>query len=137
MPRRSFGAARRSAAAEPIVFTLGPYFEEFTLIPEPSLGATFAIADAPQPAPENMLESAQVLARFIRLMLRPEDRDRFDRTLHRMSPASEAASDIVECALWITEQVTGFPTPPPADSSAGRPTSGMTSSSGTAINHSS
>lgn len=131
MPRRSFGAARRSAAAEPIVFTLGPFLEEFTVVPEPSLGDTFDVFDAPEPSPSNMLESARLLARFIRRMLAPEDRPRFDQTLYRMQPANEAAVAIVECAMWITEQVTGFPTVPPADSSDGRHTNGTTSSSGT------
>lgn len=137
MPRRSFGAARRTAAAEPIVFTLGPFLEEFTVVPEPSLGDTLEVYAAPEPGPTNMIESAALLAKFIRRMLVPEDRDRFDRTLYRMTPANEAAVDIVECATWITEQVTGFPTVPPGSSSAGRHTSGTTSSSDTATSRSS
>ncbi len=137
MPRRSFGAARRSAAAERIVFTLGPFFEEFTVVPEPSLGDTLEVYAAPEPSPSNMIESAAILAKFIRRMLVPEDRDRFDRTLYRMTPASDAAVAIVDCACWITEQVTGFPTVPPGDSSPGRPTSGTISSSGSATSPSS
>lgn len=126
MAHRTFGAVRQAAEREPITFDFGIYGEEtFTVVPEPSLGDTFELHDAPEPTPTNMLESARAIARFIRRMLPVEDRARFDVALTRI-PASELHV-VIECGTWITEQVTGFPTRPPAGSSSGRRGTGSSS----------
>jgi len=123
---RSFGAVRAAVEREPITFDFGLYGEEsFTVVPDPTLGDTFDLYDAPEPTPANELESARVCARFIRRMLAPEDRARFDQALYRI-PAAECHV-IVGCAVWITEQVTTFPTEPPTTSSRGRQSSGTSS----------
>lgn len=128
MPHQSFGTVRTGVEREPITFDFGLYGEEtFTVIPDPSLGDTFDLHDAPEPTPTNALESSRVLARFVRRMLDPADRPRFDQALYRI-PASRP--DIVmECAAWIATQVTGFPTLPPTTSSRGRQPNGRSSSS--------
>lgn len=127
MAHRTFGAVRLTAQREPITFDFGLYGEEsFTVVPEPSLGDCFDLDDAPEPTPTNELESAKLIARFIRRMLAPGDRGRFDAALHRI-PSTEAHV-IVEAGVWIAEQVTGFPTRPPGGSPAGRPRTGKRSS---------
>jgi hypothetical protein len=126
MAHRSFGTVRAGVEREPITFDFGMWSEHrFTCLPEPSLGDTIDLYDAPEPTPENMVESARLLARFIRRMIVPEDRGRFDDAL-RAVPASQAHV-IVEAATFIVEQVSGFPTVPPASSSGGRPTAGTNS----------
>ena len=126
MPHSTFGAVRLTAQREPITFTFGVWGEDvFTVVPEPSLGDCFDLADAPEPVASNMLEAAAVLARFIERMLDVDDRPRFREALKRI-PASEAHV-IVEAATWITEQVTGFPTGPSKPSSVGRPITGRNS----------
>lgn len=123
---RSFGAVRSAVEREPITFDFGLYGEEsFTVVPDPTLGDTFDLYDAPEPTPLNELESARTLARFIRRMLAPEDRARFDDALHRI-PSSQCHI-IIACATWISQQVTTFPTSPPTTSSSGRQRSGRTS----------
>lgn len=119
MGHRTFGAVRLAPPREPITFDFGLYGEErFTVVPEPSLGDCFDLHDAPEPTPTNMLESARILARFIRRMIAPEDQARYDQALHRI-PSSECHV-IVEAAAWIAEQVAGFPTTPSSGSPAGR-----------------
>lgn len=126
MAHRSFGAVRRATQREAITFDFGVYGEEtFTVIPDPSLGDCIELHDAPEPTPTNMLETARLLARFIRRMLAPEDRARFDAALFRI-PSTELAI-VVKCASWIAEQVSGFPTQPPEVSSSGRPRTGANS----------
>lgn len=126
MPHRSFGAVRAGVERHPITFDFGLYGEEtFTVVPDPSLGDTFDLADAPEPDPDNLLEVARVLARFISRMLAPEDRKRFADALYKI-PATEVGL-IVECAQYIAEHVTTFPTVPPGSSSPGRRSSGTSS----------
>ena len=126
MAHRTFGAVRLTAQREPITFDFGIYGEDtFTVVPEPSLGDCFDLDDAPEPTPANMLESAKLIARFIRRMLAAEDRGRFDEALRRI-PSSEAHV-VVECGVWIAEQVSGFPTRPPGGSPAGRQRTGKPS----------
>jgi hypothetical protein len=123
---RDFDAARRAhhIDRDPVTFTLGG--DTFTVLPDPTLGDTFDLADAPDIKPEDFdpdgapdLVLVRVLRDFIRRMLDEDERPRFDRAMYRI-PSTEAYV-IVECAMWITEQVTGFPTEPPASSSSGRP----------------
>jgi hypothetical protein len=126
VPHRSFGTVRATEAREPITFDFGVFGEEqFTIIPTPSLGDTFDLYDAPEPTPANELETVRVLARFIRRMLAPEDRHRFDEALKRI-PADHGHV-VVEAAAWIAEQVTPFPEAPPPSSSGGRRNTGTTS----------
>lgn len=126
MPHRSFGTVRVGVEREPISFDFGLFGEErFNVVPEPSLGDVFDLYDAPEVDPGNPLEAARTLARFIRRLLPLEDRPRFDEALKRI-PSSQAMV-IVETATWIVEQMTGFPTMPPASSSGGRPTTGTNS----------
>lgn len=123
---RTFGAVRAATQRESITFDFGLYGEEtFTVVPTPTLGDTFDLYDAPEATPDNLLATARILARFVRRMLAPEDRARFDAALYRI-PADQVHL-IVECAEWIAEQVTGFPPVPPTTSSGGRRTSGRTS----------
>lgn len=123
---RSFGAVRAAATREPVTFDFGLYGEEtFTVVPDPTLGDTFDLYDAPEPASKNDLEAARTCARFIQRMLPPEERARFDLALHRI-PSSECHI-IIDCAAWIAEQVTTFPTVPPTISSRGRQRNGSTS----------
>lgn len=126
MPHRSFGAVRAGVEREPITFDFGLYGEEtFTVVPDPSLGDTFDLANAPEPNPDNLLETSRVLARFISRMLAPEDRKRFAEALYRI-PVTEVGL-IVDCAAYVAEHVTTFPTEPPASSSRGRLGAGTTS----------
>lgn len=131
MPHQSFGTVRQGVDREPITFDFGVYGEEtFTVIPDPSLGDTFDLYDAPEPSPENMLETVRVLARFIKRMLAPEDRPRFDEALKRI-PSTQAFI-LVDVATYIAGQVTGFPTRPSTISSGGRRPGGTGSRKGSA-----
>lgn len=126
MPHQTFGAVRLAAEREPVTFDFGLYGEEtFTVMPTPSLGDTFDLADAPEPTPQNELESARVIARFIRRMLQPEDRPRFDAALYRIP--STHVGIIIDCGVWIAGQVTGRPTRPAPTSSSGRQATGSRS----------
>lgn len=127
MPHRDFDASRRAHEPDrdPVTFTLGG--ERFTVLPDPTLGDTFDLADAPDIAAEDFDPNGQAdlvlvrtLSNFIRRMLPDEDRPRFDLALYRIP--STAAYVIVETAAWIAEQVIARPTVPPASSSSGRPT---------------
>lgn len=127
MPHQSFGAVRTQAEREPVTFDFGMYDEHrFTVIPEPSLGDTFDLYDAPEPTPETMLDAARVCARFIRRMIVAEDRARFDEALVRI-PASHAHL-IVDACRYISEQVIGRPTEPLLSSSDGQRDTGTNSS---------
>lgn len=120
MAHRSFGTVRAAVEREAVTFDFGLFGEEtFTVIPEPSLGDTFELYDAPEPAPGHELAAARVLARFIRRMLVPEDRQRFDAALFRI-PVTEMAV-VIDCAEWIARRVMPFPSEPPTTSSGGRP----------------
>lgn len=131
MAHRTFGTVRLSADREPITFDFGIYGEEsFTVVPEPSIGDCFDLQDAPDPAPENALEVARACARFIERMIDPADKVRFREALHRI-PAAESHV-IVDCAVWIAEAVSGFPTSPPNGSSSGRRRTGSSSRPSTA-----
>lgn len=137
MAHRDFDASRRAHHLErdPVTFVLGG--ESFTVLPDPSLGDTFDLADAPDISAKDFdpdgapdLALVRVLKNFIRRMLPDDERARYDLALYRI-PSTEAYA-IVECAEWIVGQVTAFPTEPPASSSSGRPTtrSGGASSKG-------
>ena len=134
MPTRDFDAARRSYTVDvdPVVFRLGG--EEFLCMPTPSLGDVFDLVDCPDIAPEDFdpersgdVALVRTLSSFIRRMLDPEDRNRFDDVLHRIP--SNQGGVIIACAGWIAEQVTAHPSEPPENSSSGRRTTGPSSNS--------
>lgn len=126
MPHRSFGTVRIGAEREPITFDFGLYGEEtFTVVPEPSLGDTFDLADAPEPTPTNVVEVARICARFISRMLEPTDRPRFSDALKRI-PATQCHV-VIETAEWITSQLTPFLDAPSPSSSGGRRVGGTSS----------
>lgn len=122
---RDFDAGRREIERDPVTFSLAG--ETFTITPTPSLGDVFELADAPDVAPEEFdpasavsLTLVRTLKRFIRSMIEPDDRPRFDAAMFRVG--SHEGWLFVEIASWIAEQVTGFPTSPSAGLSGGRST---------------
>jgi hypothetical protein len=131
MRRPAFGAAIREADDTPLEFEFGPWGEVFACMPAPSFGDVRDLHDAPEPAPANMLESAEICARFIRRMLVEDDKPRWDRTLYKIE-ARQCAAAIVDAAAWIAQQVSGFPTVPPASSTGGRQPTGTSSKTGSA-----
>lgn len=138
MPFQDFDQARRAHQKDedrdPIRFALAG--EVFECLFEPSLGDTLDLHYAPEaPLREDYdadnqfhIELIAVLDRWIRRAL-PDDgtRERYDAARYRI-PRSEAWV-IIDVAHYITEQMTGFPTKPPASSSPGRPVNGRTSKS--------
>lgn len=124
--RFDFDAARRAYRRELAPLSFRFEGTDFTVLNEPSLGDTLDLYDAPEFRPgENDLETIRTLAAFIRRMIVPTQREAWDAKLYNL-PSSEAPA-VVALAAWITEQVTGFPTMPPASSSAGRRTRGASS----------
>jgi hypothetical protein len=116
---RDFDAVRSKYTVErdPITFQLAG--EAFTCLPEPSLGDVFAVYDAPDVDPDEFsaeradhVRLVRILVRFIRKMVVPEDRDRFEGALLRV-PASHGFV-IIELGQWIVTQVTNRPTVPSA-----------------------
>jgi hypothetical protein len=130
MAHRDFDASRRAYHVErdPVTFTLGG--ETFEVLLDPSLGDTFDLYDAPEvrynddgtvaydAGRQDDLQLVRVLTRFLERALPLEQRPTFQRALYRI-PAAQAGV-IIEAAMWIVEQVTAFPTGPPASSSRGR-----------------
>lgn len=126
MPHFNADVARRSLATRdftPITFTLCG--ERFTARREPSFGDVLELADAPEPTPENAEQAAFSLSHFIERMLPDEDRVRW-RSVLRDVPASQTTI-IIELGVWLSEQITGNPSKPPANSARGRRSSGGTS----------
>lgn len=134
--RRDFDAALRAytkgtADAEPVSFVLGG--EVFETLFEPTLGDLLDLHRCPEPPevwdldkPEHMA-IFDVLDRFIRRGL-PDDgtRERWETALYRIPRSGWPV--IYDVAQLITEQLTGFPSRPPVNSSSGRRPSGRTSS---------
>lgn len=126
MPHQSFGAVRIGAEREPITFDFGLYGEErITVKPEPTLGDTFDLLDAPEFDPNNAMSTVRFFAEFIRKMVIPEDVERFNDALRRI-PGSQAHI-VYEAAAWITGQLIPFKSAPPASSSRGRRAGGASS----------
>jgi len=103
----------------PLTFEFGLYGEEeFTITPTPSLGDCFDLKDVPEISDfTTELEQVRILAKFIRKMIVPEDRQRFDAALYRIP--STHGHLVIECAAWIAEKVAEFPTTPAVSSSVG------------------
>lgn len=137
MAHRDFDASRRAYQVDRdrVTFSLGG--EEFEVLLDPSLGDTFDLYDAPEVRfnPDGTvafdetkggdLLLVRTLTRFLERSLPLEQRATFQRALYRI-PARQGHV-IIEAALWIVEQVTAFPTVPPANSSPGRPPRGAAS----------
>lgn len=125
MPHRSFAAARISEEREPITFDFGVFAEErFTVVPDPSLGDVFDLYDLPDinEVTKTMPGVIRTISRFIRRMLDPVDRPRFDQALYRI-PSTQMFI-LVDTAAWIAEQVMPVPSVPPSSSSSGRDSGG-------------
>jgi len=131
MPHADFSAVRVRALAEPITFSLAGV--RFTAMDRPSLGDVFELMDAPDPDFAKILEgdeatlgrSCRALADFVRRLLVPDDKARWDRLLYELP--NDQAGPLIEVAQWLVENMTGFPTTPPASSSGGRQRGGPSS----------
>lgn len=121
MPHFDFDAALREARRdddrpEPVTFTYGG--QDFTVLPDPTLGDVMDLSRAPELTPETEVAAAFACMQFIRRMLPPGDRQRFEQA-HYTIPASNSAPAIVALTSWLAEQVAGFPTQPPDSSPTG------------------
>jgi hypothetical protein len=142
---RDFDASRRAYHVErdPVCFTLGG--ESFDVVLDPSLGDTFDLYDAPEVRTDangivlfdqnngDDIVLVRTLQRFIERSIPIEQRPAFQRAMYRI-PAAEAGV-IIECAMWIVEQMTSFPTEPPGNSSSGRQAAGADSNTNSAGNN--
>lgn len=122
---RDFDASRRAYDVErdPVTFTLGG--ELFTVNLEPSLGDTFDLYDAPEIRVDESgeiiydnsnaqdIQLVRILSRFLERSLPLEERPRFQQALYRI-PATQGHV-ILEAAVYIVEQITAFPSEPPAN----------------------
>lgn len=132
MPHRDFDAARaeRLRGTDPVTFTIGG--ETFTCVPSPCVGDALALADAPERG-DNPSEALRAIIGFVRALLRPADRRRWDRTIRRQKASRlrrgqpVSSEEIWEVALWLTAEHSARPTRPPTGSSGGRPPSGDSS----------
>ncbi len=133
---RDFDAALRTytqhtAEADPVEFTLAG--ERFRTLLEPTLGDLLDLHRCPEPPDvwdlDNPAHMAifDILDRFVRRGL-PDDgtRERWEAALYRIPRSGWPV--IYDVAQLITEQLTGFPSEPPASSSAGRRPNGRHSS---------
>jgi hypothetical protein len=137
---RDFDAVRRAYGGEErelVTFTLAG--ETFMVLPDPTLGDTFDLADAPE-IPENFdptrsqdMQLVRLLSKFIRKMLPVEERPRYDQALYKV-PTSHTVV-IIEIASYIAEHVIvpgveiANPVLPPTTFSRGRRTTGHSSKS--------
>lgn len=116
MGHKVFAAVVGATVREPVTFSIGLLGEEkFTISPDPSLGDTFDLWLTPEDVATDDAQAGILIAKFIRRMLIPADRDRFDQALYRL-PASQLPT-LVDVATWIVEQMSGFGDGP-SDSSA-------------------
>lgn len=128
MPTRDFDAARaeRLRERDPIRFTLGG--ETFTCVPAVPIGASFDLADAPEPDRVTDLSVSRSLAAFIENTLVDGDVDRFRAALRSKAEPVNGA-DLYEVVTWLAGEYAARPTSPSTGSSGGRATTGETSSS--------
>lgn len=87
--------------SDPIAFRLGG--EDFACLDEPMFGDIVELYEAPE---VDVNEQAAILAirTFIKRLLTPEDRDRFDKVLYSL-PGSHA-SILIKIAEYLSEQFT-------------------------------
>lgn len=132
MPHQDFELAARKAKSEPITF--GFMGEVFTCVSEPSLGDSLDVIRAPEvdaTSEPSVAMGVSIMAEFVRKMLVDDDKPRWDAVLYKV-PRTEGMM-VVNIGTWIIEQLSGFPTSPPAGSfSGGRPLAGVSSNRPTA-----
>jgi hypothetical protein len=116
--RRAYAQARGEQEFDPVQFALCG--EVFTALREPMWGDVLQLWDAPE-IDQDEARAILAMQKFIRAMITPDDRPRFDAAMFRL-PHSEAAFAMMEVAAYITRHMTGFPSMPP-DSSAPTPPS--------------
>lgn len=135
MPHRDFDAMRREfdVARDPITFTF--MGREWEISPNPTLGDTFELGDAPQVVlekieEENLLQVTRVLVDFIgRMLSTPEQKIAWKAVTYEV-PATYGQL-IIAIATYITEEVTGVPFELREDSSSGQGNTGPTSNTRT------
>lgn len=123
MPARDFDAARaeRQRDRDPIKFRLGGV--EFECIARVPLGEAFDLMDAPEPTPENLAQSARVIARFVeRLVVDRQQEEWRDLLRRRDDPIDEVT--LIDLGTWLAGEYAGRPTTPSSSSAGGRQTSG-------------
>lgn len=118
--RRQFAAARGDDTVEPVTFALCG--ETFTALREPMWGDVLQLWDAPE-MDEDEARATLALQKFVRAMIEPADRPRWDAAMFRLKN-SEAGMTMLSVGSYITEHMTGFPTMPPAYSSHTPPSTG-------------
>jgi hypothetical protein len=129
-PHRDFDAARaeRERLIEPETFTFGG--ETFTCVLAPALGDVLDLVDAPEPSAD-LAGAAKAMDFFIRKLLVPSDRERWDELLRSSDTPHGVinAYDVIEVGMHLSEVFGGRPTGPSTDSSRGRDKDGEDSSS--------
>lgn len=125
--RRAFAQARGVAEIEPVQFALCG--EVFTALREPMWGDVLQLWNAPE-LEEDEARATLALQKFIRAMVDPSDRARFDAAMFRL-PQSEAGFTMLEVAAYIAKNMTGFPTVPPGSSVHTQPSTGESSNEST------
>lgn len=129
MPYRAFVVARANALGEELGFEFAG--ESFRCRPSPTLGDTFDLMDAPEPAPETLAQAARAIARFVRRLLADDtERARWDDLLRRTG--NEGLPALIDLGTWLAEQVAAIPPKPPASSRGGRRPTGKSSKRATA-----
>ena len=135
MPHRDFDAMRREFDVEHDPITFDFMGRTWTVSPNPTLGDTFELADAPQAVlakieDENLLQVTKVLVDFIgRMLSTPEQKILWKAVTYEV-PATYGTL-IIAIATYITEEVTGVPFELREDSSSGQGSTGQTSSTRT------
>lgn len=135
MSHRDFDAARserlREKGESPVTFVLGG--QRFHAVVEPALGDALALADAPEPG-QNHAAALRAILAFIRALVVPEDRARWDRMIRRQRTRRwsrgrpvVSSEEVFELGAWLAMQFTARPTRPPAGPSGGRRPSGASS----------
>ena len=115
MPVQDFDAARRAfvdaqgqGEPDPVQFILCG--ETFTALREPMWGDVLMLWNAPELS-DNEAAATLALQKFIRAMIDPGERQRYDDALFRL-PQSHAGFTMMNVAAYIAEHMTGFPTSP-------------------------
>lgn len=131
MPHRDFDAMRREFDVErdPITFTFME--RQWTISPNPTLGDTFELGDAPQVVlekikDEELLAVVQVLVDFIGRMMSTAEQKQAWTALTYEIPATYGQI-IIDIAGYITAEVTGVPFELREDSSSGQESTGQSS----------
>jgi len=108
--RRQFAQARGDDTIEPVTFALCG--ETFTALREPMWGDVLQLWDAPA-LEDDEARATLALNKFVRAMIEPSDRPRWDAAMYRLRN-SEAGATLLAVGAYIAEHMTGFPTTPPS-----------------------